>query len=487
MDEVQFLSLSQLANLWSTEPESLRLWDLRSPDAFHACRIAGAERVTVQGLREGLKAQSGLDKLQVVIGESPENLALQLRGLDPRLVVLRGDLRDWCREGWVSVRGEQADLSAFRAGRVPEEDRMSSRNRDLILHQLFEHESSTYTYLIGDRRTGEAVLIDPVLETVDRDLKLIDELGLKLLYVLDTHVHADHVTGAGLIRERMKVKTAVSERAEVPCCDLRLSDGQQLQIGSFTLTALATPGHTDACMSFLLKTPDDELKVFTGDALLIRGTGRTDFQQGSTEKLYASITERLFTLPDDTVVYPGHDYRGQTTSTIGAEKKHNPRVGGGRSLEEFKKIMSELRLAYPKKIHEALPANMKCGLRGDGRVFHPQTVNAIPEITCEDLERALRESRAGSVRLIDVRRPDEFTGELGHIQGSRLVTLGPDLEQWLANSDRAEEVVFICRSGGRSGQATMMAKEKGFQFAINMQGGMIRWNELKFPSQKTSN
>jgi sulfur dioxygenase len=485
MSEVQFLSLTQLANLWSTEPEALHLWDLRSAEDFAACRIAGAERVVLPDLLAYLKQQRQVDRLQVVIADEPEVLAKELGGVDPRLVVLRGDLRDWCRNGWVSVRGESADLSVLHMRGLSGEEQMAGRNRDFILHQLFEHESSTYTYLLGDRRTGEAILIDPVLETVDRDLKLVDELGLKLLYVLDTHVHADHVTGAGLIRERMQVKTAVSERAEVPCCDLRLSDGQQLQIGSLTLTALATPGHTDACMSFLVKTAEGDMMVFTGDTLLIRGTGRTDFQQGSSDRLYASITERLFTLPDDTIVYPGHDYRGQTSSTIGAEKKHNPRVGGGRSLEEFKQIMSELRLAYPKKIHEALPANMKCGLRGDGRVFHPQTVNAIPEITCEDLERTLRDTSAQSVRLIDVRRPEEFTGELGHIRGARLVTLGPELDQWLASADRAEEIVFICRSGGRSGQATLMAKEKGFQFAVNMQGGMIRWNELKFESQKT--
>ncbi len=485
MGEVQFLSLKQLANLWSTEPESLRLWDLRSPLEFERCRIAGAKSATLQELQEALRLDPHTDRLQVVIAQQPEQLADQLRNLDPRLVVLRGDLQDWCREGWVTVQHGRADLSSARAGREPREEMMRSRN--LVLHQLFEHESSTYTYLVADQQTGEAVLIDPVLETVDRDLKLIDELGLKLLYVLDTHVHADHVTGAGVIRERMAssaVKTAVSERAEVPCCDLRLSDGQQLQIGSHNLTALATPGHTDACMSFLLKTADGDLMVFTGDALLIRGTGRTDFQGGSSENLYQSITQRLFALPDETIVLPGHDYRGQTSSTIGMEKKYNPRVGGGRSLEDFTKLMSELRLAYPKKIHEALPANMKCGLRRDGRVFHPQTVNAIPEITCEDLHRALSESKTKGVRLIDVRRPDEFTGELGHIAGSSLVTLGPDLEQWLTRADRSEEIVFICRSGGRSGQATLMAKEKGFQFAVNMQGGMLRWNELKLTSPK---
>lgn len=225
-----------------------------------------------------------------------------------------------------------------------------------LFYQLFEHESSTYTYLIADPSTKEAALIDPVLETVDRDLKLVEELGLTLKYVLDTHVHADHITGAGEIRARTGAKSAVSEGAHVGCVDISLCDGDDLFLGGLKITAVATPGHTDSCMSFIF-----DGRVFTGDTLLIRGTGRTDFQQGSSEKLYQSVHEKLFKLPDETQVYPAHDYRGQTVSTIGLEKKFNPRLGAGKSKEEFIKIMSELKLANPKKIHEAVPANLACG------------------------------------------------------------------------------------------------------------------------------
>lgn len=229
-------------------------------------------------------------------------------------------------------------------------------NAGLIFHQLFDHESCTYTYLLGDSETREAVLIDPVITNVDRDLKLLEELGLKLVYVLDTHVHADHITGAGEIRRRTGAKTAISHRANVDCADIHLKDGQELKFGNQTIRILETPGHTDSCLSFYIAG-----KVFTGDALLIRGTGRTDFQQGSVERLYESITTKLFTLPDDTIVYPGHDYKGLMSSTIGLEKRFNPRIGQNKRKSEFVEIMKNLKLALPKKIHEALPANQACG------------------------------------------------------------------------------------------------------------------------------
>lgn len=227
---------------------------------------------------------------------------------------------------------------------------------NMIFHQMYEHDSSTYTYLLADSETKEAILIDPVLGMVDRDLKLIDDLGLKLLFVLDTHVHADHVTGAGEIRRRTGAKTGVSHRANVDCADITLKDGQELTFGRQTLRVLETPGHTDGCVSYYTKG-----MVFTGDALLIRGTGRTDFQQGSSATLYESITKKLFTLPSETKVYPGHDYHGHTSSSIEVEKRLNPRIGGGRTLEEFTEIMNNLKLALPKKIHEAVPANLACG------------------------------------------------------------------------------------------------------------------------------
>lgn len=343
----------------------------------------------------------------------------------------------------------------------------------LIFHQLFEPETSTYTYLLADSDSREAVLIDPVLETVDSDIKLLNDLGLKLKYVLDTHIHADHVTGAGELRKRTGAKSAVSAIANVNCVDIPLQDQEELAFGNFKIKALETPGHTDSCLSFVC-----EDKVFTGDALLIRGTGRTDFQQGSSEKLYNSITQKLFTLPDETTVYPGHDYRGILSSTIGLEKKLNPRIGGGKSKQEFTKIMSELKLANPKKIHEAVPANLGCGVKSD-RVFHPQKVNGIPEITPEDLREHL-----GSVRIVDVRMPEEFNNELGHVPGSILKTLGPELNNYLASIDREKEIVFTCRSGGRSGTATALSIELGFKKTMNMIGGMIRWNELNFPVER---
>jgi sulfur dioxygenase len=232
-----------------------------------------------------------------------------------------------------------------------------------IFYQLFESESSTYTYLIGDPATKEAALIDPVLETVDRDLKLIEELGLHLKYILDTHVHADHITGAGEIRKRTGAQSGVSEAAHLECVDIHLKDGQGLFLGDKKIKALATPGHTNSCMSFVFAG-----RVFTGDALLIRGTGRTDFQQGSADKLFDSVHQKLFTLPKDTQIYPAHDYRGQTASTIELEEKFNPRLGSGKTKSDFIKIMSELKLAYPKKIDVAVPANLACGQIKDARV-----------------------------------------------------------------------------------------------------------------------
>lgn len=227
---------------------------------------------------------------------------------------------------------------------------------NLIFHQLFDSESSTFTYLLGDKLSKEAVLIDSVLENVDRDLKLVEELGLHLIYVLDTHIHADHITGAGEIRRRTGVKTILPVNSQAPCVDQNIQDHGIIRFGEFTIEALATPGHTDASFSFVCNG-----MVFTGDTLFIRGTGRTDLQGGSADRLYESITKRLFTLPPETKVFPAHDYKGFTSSTIESEIKFNLRIGNGRTKEEFIKIMSELKLPYPKKINEALPGNLACG------------------------------------------------------------------------------------------------------------------------------
>lgn len=232
------------------------------------------------------------------------------------------------------------------------------RRNPVLIQQLFESKSSTYTYLLADTETKDAVLIDPVLDTIDRDLKLIEELNLKLKYVLDTHIHADHITAAGEIRNRISgVKTATAQKAEVPCIDIQLKENDEIKLGSLSLKVLETPGHTDSSLSFY-----GEGMVFTGDALLIRGCGRTDFQGGSADKLYQSVTEKLFKLPPNTIVYPAHDYKGFTSSTIEAEIKNNPRLGKEKTKEQFKEIMANLKLDYPKQIDIALPANMACGV-----------------------------------------------------------------------------------------------------------------------------
>lgn len=349
-------------------------------------------------------------------------------------------------------------------------------SQDPIFYQLFEHESSTYTYLIADPATREAAIIDPVRETMERDLKLLEELGVKLKYVLDTHIHADHITAAGEIRKKTGAKSAVSANAKVDCVDIPLAHGQELLLGQRKIKVLATPGHTNSCMSFVF-----EGRVFTGDALLIRGTGRTDFQQGSSEKLYESVIKNLFSLPEETQVYPAHDYRGQTASTVELEKKFNPRLGLNKTKEEFIRTMAELKLANPKKIHEAVPANMACGISKETREILPTINDGIPEVSVQKVHETL-----GKVKLIDVREQSEFNNELGHIEGAELVTLGQDLTRFLENGNRAQEIVFVCRSGGRSGQATAESIKFGYKYTSNMVGGMLQWNESKYPVERKS-
>lgn len=224
----------------------------------------------------------------------------------------------------------------------------------MILRQLFDPESSTYTYLIADPETGAAALVDPVLEQHARDLGLIRELGLRLEVVLDTHVHADHVTAASVLREKTGARTVASMRG-APCADQLVAHGDVVRVGEIAVHVLSTPGHTDDSVSFLV-----EGHVLTGDTLLVRGCGRSDFQNGNPGQLFDSITKLLFALPDETVVLPGHDYRGFTRSSIGEERRHNPRLAG-RSRDEFIDIMNKLDLPPPKKLASAVPANRACG------------------------------------------------------------------------------------------------------------------------------
>ena len=226
----------------------------------------------------------------------------------------------------------------------------------MLFRQLFDTETYTYTYLIADRGTGDAALVDPVLEQVDRDLKLIEELGLVLRYGLETHIHADHITGTGKLRELTGCQGIVPDNANVACADRHIKDGEILQLGTIEIEAIATPGHTDSHLAYLVNGD----RVLTGDALFIRGCGRTDFQGGDAGILYDAVTQRLFTLPEETFVYPGHDYRGQTMSAIGEEKQFNPRFVG-RDRDDFITFMKDLNLANPKKMMEAVPANKHCG------------------------------------------------------------------------------------------------------------------------------
>lgn len=226
----------------------------------------------------------------------------------------------------------------------------------MIFRQLFEPVSSTYTYIVADPVSKQGLVIDSVRETFERDLLFVNQLELDLKYVFDTHVHADHVTAASEFRAQTKAQTGVSEHSGVDCADIYLKDGQSYFLGKLEIKVLATPGHTNSCMSFYIQD-----RVFTGDTLLIRGCGRTDFQQGSSEKLFKSVREKLFTLPDETLVFPAHNYQGVMCSSIAEEKKYNPRLGLDKTKGEFVQIMSELKLANPKMMDVAVPLNLQCG------------------------------------------------------------------------------------------------------------------------------
>ncbi|MEZ4254722.1 MAG: MBL fold metallo-hydrolase [Polyangiales bacterium] len=356
----------------------------------------------------------------------------------------------------------------------------------MIFRQLFDAATSTYTYLLGDPVTHEAVIIDPVLEQLERDTTLLRELGLTLKYAIDTHVHADHVTAVGALREQLGAKTVLSERGETAAPDRLVKDGDRIEFGRLALEVRETPGHTQACLTFVTA---DHVMAFTGDALLIRGCGRTDFQQGDARTLYRSVHQKIFSLPDETLLFPGHDYKGRTVTTVAEETAHNPRLGGGRTEDEFVAIMGGLALAYPKQIDRALPANLRCGVPvglavdAEGREperWAPVEWNAagVPEVTAEWLRGA-----GDQVHVVDVREGDEFRGELGHIAGASLVPLQALAEASVAWA-RETPVVLVCRSGGRSAQAALALRALGFAHTASMRGGMRRWRELGYPAEE---
>ena len=227
----------------------------------------------------------------------------------------------------------------------------------MIFRQLFEPLSSTYTYLLGDEDTGDAILIDPVISSMERDLAEIRKLGLNLAWTLDTHIHADHITAALELKRASGSRIAAPAFDRLACADAGIEEGKPFAVGGIVLQPLHTPGHTDGHFAYLLGD-----RVFTGDALLIEGCGRTDFQNGDADALYRSVTEKLFALPDETLVYPAHDYKERFVSSIAQEKRRNPRLGSGKTLEEFRDIMANLNLPYPTFIDHAVHGNRQCGV-----------------------------------------------------------------------------------------------------------------------------
>lgn len=348
----------------------------------------------------------------------------------------------------------------------------------LIFRQLFDQQSSTYTYLLADDKSGAAVLIDPVFEQVNRDVALLTELKLNLVCVLDTHCHADHVTSAWLLKQRTGAQIAISTRTGAINADRYLNHGDQIKFGRRYLTVRETPGHTNGCLTCVL---DDESKAFTGDCLLIRGCGRTDFQHGEARMMYQSIHSEIFTLPDETLLYPAHDYSGLTVTSVAEEKNYNPRLGGKLSASDFDGYMRNLNLPHPRQIDIAVPANLKSGKPAHEPSAQQRwaplnyTFAGFLEIEPQALEERLQQ-----LQVIDVRAPDEYEGPLGHIANARLIPLDR-LGERADEIDHARPVVTVCRAGGRSAQATVILHKAGFTEVANLAGGMLRWRAEGHP------
>ena len=360
---------------------------------------------------------------------------------------------------------------------------------NMFFRQLFDPDTSTYTYLLADIDARQAVLIDTVREQVDRDAQIIEELGFALVATIETHVHADHVTGAWLLKQRFGSQIIYPETSGIEGADRLVGQGEAITFGRHSLEVRLTPGHTDGCATYVAVTDDDRRLAFTGDALLIRGSGRTDFQQGDPRKLYRSVWDQILSLPEKTTLYPGHDYKGRTATSVCEEKLFNPRLGRDQSEDQFVEIMENLNLPYPKRIDQALPANQKLG-----------RVDGDPEITARpDLWATVVRSPTGAphvdtqwvadhgdeVRLVDVRQPDEFVGPLGHIEGSELVPLA-DLPANATSWDRDQPIVLICRSSGRSDRAAIALENLGFRRVASMVGGMMAWQTAGRPARRAS-
>jgi sulfur dioxygenase len=342
----------------------------------------------------------------------------------------------------------------------------------MIFRQLFDSTSGTYTYLLASRRGGEALIIDPVLERVERYLQLMRELDLRLVKAVDTHLHADHVTGLGALRDRTHCITVMGEQSNADVVSMRVGDGERIAIEGVSLDVMYTPGHTDDSYSFFLAD-----RVFTGDTLLIRGTGRTDFQNGDPRAQYDSIFNKLMKLPDETLVFPAHDYKGETVSTIGEEKFFNPRLKV-KSIDEYVDLMNNLNLPSPKMMDVAVPANMHVGLRQADIAAKGWALSPVEAI-------ALCGNRG--VTMVDLREQTERTKH-GVIPGS-LHTAYAELEENVRAGGVLHElaaatgnrVVFYCAYGERSAMAVQAAQDAGIASACHIQGGLAAWKNANGP------
>ena len=345
----------------------------------------------------------------------------------------------------------------------------------MIFRQLFDSTSSTYTYLLASRHGGEALIIDPVLERVDRYIQLLRELDLRLVKAIDTHLHADHITGLEALRERTECLTVMGEQTKADVVSIRVTDGDRVGIEGLTLDVAYTPGHTDDSYSYLL--PD---RVFTGDTLLIRGTGRTDFQNGDPRAQYESLFGRLLKLPDETLVYPAHDYKGDTVSTIGEERAFNPRLQV-TSIDDYVTLMNSLNLPNPKMMDVAVPANMHIGLA--------QKIVADRgwALSAEDAKGMLQEP---DIALVDLREDHERKRD-GVIPGSVHVTYADMRASLQADGllrqlprSSGKRLIFYCSFGLRSAMAVQAAQAAGFDSARHIHGGLQAWRNAEGPLRK---
>lgn len=344
--------------------------------------------------------------------------------------------------------------------------------QSMIFRQLFDSVSGTYSYLIASRRGGEALIIDPVLEKVDRYLQLVKEMDLKLVKAVDTHIHADHITGLGALRDRTHCITVMGEHAKVDVVSMRVTEGDKLTIEGVSMDVLYTPGHTDDSYSFLMRD-----RVFTGDTLLIRGTGRTDFQNGSAQAQYESLFGKLLKLPEDTLVYPAHDYKGDTVSTIGEERRFNPRLQV-KSVDEYVDLMSKLNLPNPKMMDVAVPANMRVGLAQDeiarkGWAVTPAQAMALigqPAVALVDLRERSERDKHGVI-------PGSVHMPYANLQES--IGKGGMLHE-LASST-SKRILFYCAFGERSAMAVQAAQDAGIASACHIHGGLDAWRKANGP------